>query len=117
MNALNIYSIISTILFVVLGFLYTYFRSKEKVVTRLSEFIAKAEEMYKDVKDSGGKKLNLVVALCLDKLPPFLKPFISKQMIEELVQKTFDYMEDYATLQLDKITDKIPEKSTDAKPI
>ena len=124
MDLQQVYNIISTILFIVAGWLSIYLKTSEKAKTKASEiadtigeltakaviFIKEAEEAYKYTTNAGGKKFEEVVNKLSDLVPDVLKGIITKDMIEQIVQSTFDEIEAYAKLQLDKAVDKIDVK-------
>lgn len=65
-------------------------------------FIKEAEEKYKDTTNMGGTKFNEVVDRLYDLTPTPLQMIITREMIAEIVQSTFDQIEEYVKLQLDK---------------
>jgi hypothetical protein len=64
-------------------------------------FIKEAEEKYKDTTNMGGTKFNEVVIKLHSLVPDPLKNIITKDMIADIVQSTFDEIEEYVQLQLD----------------
>jgi len=94
------------------GFLVTYFKTKGKLGALVTDMIAYAEEMYKDTTGEGGKKKELVIETLYEYVPVALKPFITKAFVENLVQQTFESIQEYAVKQLDKVVDKAIEKIT-----
>lgn len=107
-NGINIYSIITTVLMVVFGFLCSYIRTKVELVNQAGVFINEAEEEYINVTKAGNLKFEYVLNALYDNVVPTpLKMFISKQMVSDIIQKVFDQAESYATKQLDKVVDKI----------
>lgn len=101
-----------TVLTVVFGTLSAYLRENQKLRNRAVEYIAEAEEIYKDVTKAGGQKFSWVVETLYNLVPPVLKIFITKKLIEAIVQNTFEGIEQYAKMQLDKAIDKAIDKST-----
>lgn len=105
---------------VVFGGLALYFKYSTKAKTKAKEvqetisqvtakaviFIKEAEEEYKDTTNAGGKKFNQVVNKLHDLVPDALKNIITREMIESIVQSTFDEIEEYVILQLDKAIEK-----------
>jgi len=53
MNGINIYSIITTILVIVFGYLVSYAKTKTALISKAGEFINKAEDEYKSVSKAG----------------------------------------------------------------
>lgn len=104
-----------------LGGLALYFKFSTKAKTKARElqeiiaeitakavvFIKEAEADYKDTTEAGGKKFNQVVNKLYDLVPDQLHAIITYEMIEEIVQSTFDEIEEYVKMQLDKAADKI----------
>ena len=43
-------------------------------------------------------------------MPVSLRPIITRQMIKDIVQSTFDEVENYVKLQLDNAVDKLDEQ-------
>ena len=60
--------------------------------------------------DAGGKKFNEVVNKLWSLVPVSLRPIITRQMIKDIVQSTFDEVENYVKLQLDNAVDKLDEQ-------
>lgn len=104
-----------------LGGLALYFKFSTKAKTKAKEvqeaiaeitakavvFIKEAEADYKDTTEAGGKKFNQVVNKLYDLVPDQLHAIITYEMIENIVQSTFDEIEEYVKIQLDKATDKV----------
>lgn len=68
-------------------------------------FIKEAEEEYKDISKAGGVKFEQVVNRLYSLVPDTLKMIITRDMISEIVQSTFDQIEEYVKLQLDNAVD------------
>lgn len=94
--------ILTTIFTIVFGFIALYLRSKEEVVEKVSDYIAKAEEDYKDATNAGGEKFNWVVDQLYDLVPGPFKMFLTKEVLGVIVQYTFDSIAKYTTTVLDK---------------
>ena len=106
-----------------LGGLALYFRFSTKAQTKARQvqetiahitakaviFIKEAEENYSDTTNAGGKKFEEVVTKLHDLIPDGLDRVITRDMIAEIVQSTFDEIEEYVTTQLDAAI-KIEEK-------
>lgn len=104
----------------VLGGLSLYFRFSTKAKTKAKEvqeaiaevtakavvFIKEAEENYKDTTNAGGEKFNQVVTKLYCLVPLQLRGIITYEMIENIVQSTFDEIEEYVKLQLDNVIEK-----------
>lgn len=121
MNMHEVFTTLQTIATLVCGGLALYFKFSTKAKTKAKEvqelvakitaqavvYIKVAEDTYKDTTKSGGKKFEEVVNKLYDLVPDALHTIITKEMIEEIVQSTFDEIEEYAKLQLDNQVDKI----------
>ena len=73
-----------------------------KVTADAVIFIKEAEEQYKDTTKAGGEKFKEVVNRLYGVVPQPLQGIITKKMVEEIVQSTFNEIEQYVQLQLDK---------------
>lgn len=101
-----ILKILYFVLLLVLGGATLYYKTNDKLRSKVATLIAKAEYEYKDVVKAGGKKKAWVVSRLYDYIPVFIKPFISEEALSAFVQYVFDYVEMYAKLQLDKLVNK-----------
>lgn len=104
-----------SILTLLVGGLAIYFKASAKAQTKGKQiqqaiaeitakaiiFIKEAEEKYQDVSNMGGTKFNEVVDRLFGLVPPQLQMIITREMIESIVQSTFDEIEEYVRLQLD----------------
>lgn len=124
MNTQDVLSFIQSLIMLGCGGLALYFKYSTKAKTKAKEvqeviaqitaqavvYIAEAEKDYKDTTQSGGKKFEQVVNKLYDLVPDALHGIITKEMISEIVQSTFDEIQEYVKLQLDKAVDKIEVK-------
>lgn len=124
MNTQEILSLIQSLIMLGCGGLALYFKFSTKAQTKAKEiqeliaqitaqavvYIAEAEKDYKDTTQSGGKKFEQVVSKLYDLVPDALHGIITKEMISEIVQSTFDEIQEYVRLQLDNSIDKIEIK-------
>lgn len=127
MNTQEILSLIQSLIMLGCGGLALYFKFSTKAQTKAKEiqeliaqitaqavvYIAEAEKDYKDTTQSGGKKFEQVVNKLYDLVPDALHGIITKEMISEIVQSTFDEIQEYVRLQLDEAVDKIPVKKAE----
>lgn len=111
--------IVSYILTIALGALSLYFKHSAAAQSRVAEvenwistiksgaeqYILKAEKEFEGTQ-RGGEKFEWVVNYLFSLLPNQVQMFITKEMIAEIVQATFDCMADYATTQLDAVAKK-----------
>lgn len=119
-NIINILQIVATIIF---GGLAIYFKTSTKAKTKAAEvekalrdlianaviYIKEAEEVYKSATHAGGEKFDYVCEKLYMLLPEPMRYVITQDMIENIVQNTFDQIESYAKLQLDALIDKTSE--------
>lgn len=126
MNMQQFLEILQTIVTLLVGGLALYFKFSTKAQTKAKQvqkvitditanvviYIRKAEENFSDTTNAGGKKFEQVVTKLYDLVPEELNKIITKEMIEEIVQNTFNEIEKYTKLQFDEIVDKIPVKKT-----
>lgn len=124
MNTQDVLSFIQSLIMLGCGGLALYFKYSTKAKTKAKEvqeviaqitaqavvYIAEAEKDYKDTTQAGGKKFEQVVGKLYDLVPDALHSIITKEMISEIVQSTFDEIQEYVKLQLDKAVDKIEVK-------
>ena len=78
-----------------------------EVTAKAVIFIKEAEEEYRDTAEMGGEKFALVVARLHALVPVQLQGIITEKMIGDIVQSTFDEIEEYVRLQLDKTFEQI----------
>lgn len=102
MNLDMILQIALPVLTIFLGALSAYFAQNEKLRNSAVKYIAEAEEIYKYATKSGGSKFAFVVDTLYKLVPAPLKIVITRDLIEEIVQSTFDNIQEYAKIQMDK---------------
>ena len=107
LNTINWYSVLVTIGMVILGFVVSYIKTKTQLINKAGDFINVAEDNYKSTTKQGQVKFNAVVTWLMDLIPAPMKIFITRDMVEKIVQTAFDKMADFATKQLDKVVDNI----------
>lgn len=90
----------------IIGGLALYFKSKSVVIDAAKDAIVQAEAAYIDTTKSGGQKFEFAVDFIYERLPGALKRFVTRSLVESIVQNVFDQMEAYAKLQLDRLVDK-----------
>lgn len=124
MDIQTIYNIFVTVVAIAIGGLSLYLKTSAKAQVKAKEiqetmamimgevvvYIRKAEEDYKDTTNAGGQKFNEVVNKLWSLVPISLRPIITRQMIKDIVQSTFDEVENYVKLQLDDAVDKVDVK-------
>ena len=98
----TILAIVRIVLYLVIGAAALYFQYNTKLNKKATEYINRAEELYKDSTKSGGTKFNWVVDKLYDLLPAPMRLVFTRETIAILVQRTFDEIQSYAVKQLDK---------------
>lgn len=106
MNQDIILNIIASIGVLIFGGFCYYIRFNTNLRKAAEKAIVAAEKVYKDSAKAGGQKFEYAVNFVYDALPKTLQLIITKDMIAAIIQNTFNYMEDYAKTQLDKLVDK-----------
>ena len=97
-------NILAVVLLALLGGLALWFKGSGTLRGLAAELILEAEEYYKDVTKAGGEKFEWVVSSLYQYLPAVIRPFIPRTVVETIVQTTFNAVEQYAKLQLDKLS-------------
>lgn len=129
MDFQTIYNVLVTVAAITIGGLSLYLKTSVKAQTKAKEiqetmalimgeavvYIRKAEEDYKDTTKKGGEKFNEVVDKLYSLVPDALKPIITEDRIKDIVQSTFDEVENYVKLQLDNTVDKVDVKNKTPK--
>lgn len=124
--AINWFEIVKSVLFIIAGGLIVYYKTNPKLKTESDkalewierlrgaavEYIDRAELEFEGTK-RGGEKFEWVVDKLYSLLPAAVKPFISREIVKDIVQSTFDLVQSYAKQQLDRLVDKVTE--TDSK--
>ena len=108
MDFQTIYNVLVTVVAITIGGLSLYLKTSAKAQT-------KAEEDYKDTTKKGGEKFEEVVDKLYSLVPDALKPIITEDRIKDIVQSTFDEVENYVKLQLDNTVDKVDVKPKTTK--
>lgn len=94
----EILSIVFAVLTVVGGFVSYYFYIRNKLQKQIAAEIEGAE----DADSIGEEKMAQVVSALKQLVPAILKPFITDNLIESLVQAAFNSIEAYAKKQIEK---------------
>lgn len=109
---MNTIEIVRTILMIIFGGLAIYFKCNVQLQKKIAEVSAKAitlikeaEEIYADGTKQGGERFEWVVNELYKLIPAPFNKIITKEMIGEIVQSTFDQIKEYTKIQLNKLTD------------
>lgn len=87
-----------------LGVGVAYYRTNAKLQRFVAGLITQAELTYNGTK-TGGVKFAWVCGKIYNMIPTPLRAIVTRQMIEQIVQGTFDAMAAYAKTQLDRMVD------------
>lgn len=98
------------VLTAVFGGLSLWYRQNAAIQSKVSEFIAEAEERYKKLTKSGGIKFEWVAYRIYQMIPSAIRPLVPRSVIDSIIQKTFDAMQEYAVQQLDRMADEITKE-------
>lgn len=96
-------TILASICTVVALFISYYFYIKRKIEAEVPGAINGAE----DTGMSGAEKFEEAVDTIYALIPIPVRPFITRGLVETLVQEVFDKMEEYARKQLDKDSEPV----------
>lgn len=121
----NILNLLQTVFSLIVAGIALYLKFSTKAQTKAKEvqeviseitaraviYIREAEENYKDTTKAGGEKFAHVVDKLYALVPEGFNKIVTREMIEEIVQSTFNEIEEYARTTLDKAVDKISVKS------
>lgn len=121
----NILNLLQTVFSLIVAGIALYLKFSTKAQTKAKEvqeviseitaraviYIREAEENYKDTTKTGGEKFAQVVDKLYALVPEGFNKIVTREMIEEIVQSTFNEIEEYARTTLDKAVDKINVKS------
>lgn len=124
MNMTEIVNVLQTLVTLGIGALALYFKFSTKAQTKAKQvqeaiaditakaviFIKEAEANYKDTTNAGGQKFEEVVTKLHDLIPDGLDKIITREMIEDIVQSTFDEIQEYMKTKLDEGIDKLGEE-------
>ena len=106
MNWKDILQVIEIIAMIVGGFAISYFRTSSVFRGFIAELIADAEERFSNVEKAGAEKMAWVVAQIYAFIPAWLKPFLTTEKIQAIVQAVFDKIKAFADIQVLKIKAK-----------
>ena len=99
--------LLKIISYLILGGIALWFRENAKIKEKTSEMIAEAEDIYKDTVKAGGMKHQYVVEELYSLVPVYMRMIFTKETISGIVDRTFESIEQYGKMQLDKAVNKI----------
>lgn len=73
-----------------------------------AKFMEDAEGNYRDATTANGAKFQYVVDKLHGLVPDAFKMIITREMIQDIVQSTFDEMKKFSVAKLDELVDKVP---------
>ena len=94
---MEVYTIIITVLAIIGYFLSYYFSVVAKIYKATESAVNNAEQEDK----TASEKMELAVNYIYDIIPAVVKPFITKSVLEKIVQAAFDKIEEYAKKQVE----------------
>ncbi len=103
-ESINIIEILKWVALLLMGAGLAYYRTNAKLQRLVAGLIAQAETAFDGTK-TGGAKFAWVCNKIYSMIPAPLQAIITEQMIEDIVQGTFNSMAAYAKTQLDKLVD------------
>lgn len=106
MNWKDILQVVEIIAMIVGGFAISYFRTSSVFRGFIAELIADAEERFSNVEKAGAEKMAWVIAQIYAFIPAWLKPFLTTEKIQAIVQAVFDNIKAFADIQVLKLKAK-----------
>ena len=103
-ESINIMEVLQWAGLLLLGAVLAYYRTSAKLQRFVAGLITQAELAYNGTK-TGGVKFAWVCGKIYNMMPVPLRAIVTRQMIENIVQGTFDAMAAYAKTQIDKLVD------------
>ena len=97
-------NILTTVGYIILGGIIAYYKGSATLQSKTAEVIKTAECEMKGVQ-RGGERFEWAVDYLYSLVPVPLKAVISRSVIENMVQHTFDTMTEFAKEQIDKVVE------------
>ena len=91
---------ILTILFALLTIVVTIYSYYLSVRKKIEESALTAINDAEDLDADGKEKMRVAVDTVYSLVPPVIKPFLNKQLVEVIIQSIFDKVEAYAKKQM-----------------
>lgn len=107
MNVTQIVQVVLWVLVAAFGGLSLWYHKNAAIQSKVTEFIAEAEERYKKLTTAGGIKFEWVVHRVYQLIPAMIRPLIPRSVIDSMIQKAFDSMQNFAMQQLDHLSEQI----------
>lgn len=99
----NVVCVVSVIIFYLFA---EYYKRSATLRDFIAQLIADAEKEFADKEKAGKEKMSWVLDHLYAKIPLPLKPFFSRADLENLVQSIFDWIAQYADIQVAKLNAK-----------
>lgn len=103
-SSINWVNVAVTVGYVILGGIIAYYKGNATIKGKAAEVIKTAEKEFKGVQ-RGGERFEWAVDYLYSLVPAPLKAVISRSVIENMVQHTFDTMTEFAKEQIDKVVE------------
>lgn len=119
MNWSLVLNIAAGVLLVLGAFLIEYFKTSAVFRGFIAQLISDAEWVFSGVEKAGKEKMAWVIKQLYEYIPAILRPLFPEGKLEEIVQRIFDKIKEYADLQVEKLRTaylaKKEEKATKTK--
>lgn len=99
--------ILEIVILVVAGYFIEYFKKRSQLVAAAEEVINTAEDHYKEYTNAGSAKMQLAVDLLYERVPVPLRPLITREFLQGMIQKAFDGIVNFMDKQIDKVVDEV----------
>lgn len=109
MFSTNTYQIINIILIVAIGAIVSYFKTYVHINNDVSLLIVQAEKAYKDCIKAGKFKMQWCINKLYGYIPIWLKPIITEEILEDIIQNVFDNIQDYMLIKKDEYATNIQD--------
>lgn len=110
MELKDILAILNPLLTIAVFYMVSYLSTRVKLTERVSEAINETEKKYEGAQKASQDKLDYAIDILYGYVPAYLKPLITKALIENILQGMFDETKKFADMQLDRVADKINDK-------
>lgn len=102
MDYKSILEVVGTVLFLVLGFLVSYFKTHSSFLSKIVALMSDAESSYENNSD----RKAFVVDTIYNVVPVWLKPILNKTVIGMINDSIYSQVKAFATKKLDEATNK-----------
>ena len=102
--------IIKYVIILVLGAVIVYLKKYTNVIQKVNEVIVEAENVYSEYENAGAKKMQFCISKLNEIIPKVLKPILTDEILEILIQSIFNEVSKYAEIQKQKLAEQINNK-------